>query len=524
MLPQTDEASLCRAGSPDPATIRQSRTWRDQATPPYNAKSSFAVLHLADFWLQAILRTEPALRDQPVALLAEAERGATIHSCTSQARAAGIGLGFSVPRAQARCPTLVVRTRQPKLECEAEAALLAAAFSVTPHVEVTSPGVCTLEITQLAVSRRMPALQLAVQELAALGLAASIGMAVTPLLALYAARHAPPGQILEGSRDFLAPLPLAAAEASPALTEILTTWGIRTLGQFTALAKADVTHRLGREGLALWERAAGETTRPLHRASPAREFVAAFDCEEEMETLEPLLFILRRFVDRLALELRNAHLAALALEFTLNLADETAHGYSIRLPEAVTDADLLFRALHAYLETLRTTAAIKGVRLRVVPGRSTVRQQGLFDGGLRDPHGFADTLARVMALVGSDRVGTPLCANSHRPDSFKLEPPPATLPPLPTGFQHASRGLALRRHRPPLPAKIELAGRTPGYLWTDRVRGAVSRVAGPWHGSGDWWQADAHWQREEWDVALASGGLYRLVRTPEGWFLEGEYD
>jgi protein ImuB len=484
----------------------------------------FAVLHLEDFFLQAILRTEPALQAQPVALLADEGRGSSVQSCTPLARAAGVRPGFSVPRAQARCPALAVRTRQPKLEREAEAALLAAAFSVTPHVEVTSPGVCTLEVTQLAAARRTPALQLAIGELAALGLVASLGVAATPLLALYAARHAPPGQILEGSRDFLTPLPLAAAEASPELTEILTTWGIRTLGQLTALTKADVTHRLGREGLALWERAAGETTRPLHRATPAREFVAAFDCEEAMETLEPLLFILRRFVDRLALELRNAHLAALGLELTLNLADETAHDYSIRLPEAVTDADLLFRALHTYLETLRTTAAIEGVRLRVVPGRSTVRQQGLFDGGLRDPHGFADTLARVMALVGSDRVGAPLCANSHRPDSFKLESPPATLPSLPNDFQHPPRGLALRRHRPPLPAKIELAGRTPGYIWTDRMHGAVSRVDGPWHGSGDWWQTDTHWQREEWDVELAGGGLFRLLRTPEGWFLEGEYD
>ncbi|HET7535397.1 MAG TPA: DNA polymerase Y family protein [Candidatus Didemnitutus sp.] len=483
----------------------------------------FAVLHLADFWLQAIVRADPALRGQPVALLAEAERGATIHSCTPEARAAGVGVGFSVPRAQARCPSLVVRTRQPDLEREAEAALLAVAFAVSPHVELTSPGVCTLDITRVLPPRRQPALQQAMEELADLGLATSAGFATTPLLALYAARRAAAGQITEGSRDFLAPLPLAVAEASPELVEILHAWGVRTLGQLTALTKADVTHRLGRDGLALWERAAGETTRPLNLATPAREFTAAFDCEHELETLEPLLFILRRFVDRLALELRNAHFAALALELTLHLADETRHDYSIRLPEAVTDADLLFRALHTYLETLRTTAAIEGVRLRVVPGRSTVRQHGLFDGGLRDPHGFADTLARVTALVGPDRVGTPACIDTHRPDSFKLATPPAALPPVPQGFAHPPRGLPLRRFRPPAVAKVELAGRVPAFVWTDRVRGAVEENAGPWHGSGDWWQRDTHWQREEWDVALA-GGVYRLVRTPDGWFLEGEYD
>jgi protein ImuB len=484
----------------------------------------FAVLHLADFWLQAVVRADPTLRGQPVALLAESERGATIHCCTPAAHAAGIRPGFSVPRAQAHCPSLVVRTRQADLEREAEAALLAVAFGVSPHVELTSPGVCTLEIGRLLPGRRSTALRLALAELDSLGLDASAGYAATPLLALYAAWHAPTGQMLEGSRDFLAPLPLSAAEAPPELTEILHTWGIRTLGQLTGLSKADVTHRLGREGLALWERAAGETTRPLNLATPAREFTAAFDSEHELETLEPVLFILRRFVDRLALELRSAHFAALALELTLRLADETSHAYTIRLPEAVTDADLLFRALHTYLETLRTSAAITGVRLRVVPGRSTVRQQGLFDGGLRDPHGFADTLARVMALVGSDRVGTPVCANSHRPDSFKLTPPASSLPPLSQKFAHPPRGLALRRYRPAAAATVELAGRVPAFVWTGHVRGAVEETDGPWHGSGDWWQADTYWQREEWDVALAGGGLYRLVRTPTGWFLDGEYD
>ncbi len=484
----------------------------------------FAVLHLEDFHLQALLRMEPALQESPVALLMEEGRGVSIHSCTPAARAAGIAPGFSVPRAQARCPELLVRARRPDLEREAEAALLAAAFSVVPLIELTAPGVCTLAIESLAPPRRRPALQLALHELGSLGLAASAGLAATPLLALYAARQAEPGQIIEAGREFLSPLPLAVAEPPPALAEILTGWGIRTLGQLTALAKADITHRLGREGLALWERAAGETTRPLNAIAPAREFAASFDCEHELETLEPLLFIFRRFVDRLALELRQAHLAALALELTLNLSDETRHTYSIRLPEPVTDADLLFRALHTYLETVRTTSAITGVCLHVTPGRRTVRQQGLFDGGLRDPHGFADTLARVMALVGSDRVGTPICADTHRPDTFKLETPAITLPPVPQGFAHPPRGLALRRNRPPAPAKVELAGRAPAFVWTDRVQGAVQRLAGPWHGSGNWWQPEAHWQREEWDIELAGGGLYRLLRTPDGWAIEGEYD
>jgi protein ImuB len=482
----------------------------------------FAVLHVPGFALQAILRSEPGLAAQPVVLRHATETAVEV--CSRAAHRAGIRPGQSLPQAAARCAAVIVRAPAAELEREAGSSLLAAAFSVCPQVELTSPGVCTLDLAGLAPAAREPALRRALAELAAGGLEAGAGTAATPLLAFYAACAAPPGEVIAGSRAFLSPLPVSVAAPTPEQSHILGQWGIKTLGQLIALAKADVTHRLGRSGLELWERANGGTPRPLQIRTLPQDFTARYDAEHELETLEPLLFIFRRFVDRLALELRNASLAAQALELTLDLADDTRHAHFIRLPEPVSDAEILFRALHTYLETLRTAAAIQRVHLRVLPERSLVRQRGLFDGGLRDPHGFADTLARVMALVGSDRVGTPVPENTHRPDGFALVSPPPTLAPLPLGFMHPPRGLALRRHRPPLPANVELQGRQPAYVWAPGLQGGICAVAGPWHASGDWWEHDRGWQREEWDVELVRGGLHRLVRTPHGWFVEGEYD
>jgi protein ImuB len=51
----------------------------------------------------------------------------------------------------------------------------------------------------------------------------------------------------------------------------------------------------------------------------------------------------------------------------------------------------------------------------------------------------------------------------------------------------------------------------------------VLDLAGPWRTSGDWWTADA-WQRDEWDIALSDGALYRIYCEPAGWFVEGSYD
>jgi protein ImuB len=52
----------------------------------------------------------------------------------------------------------------------------------------------------------------------------------------------------------------------------------------------------------------------------------------------------------------------------------------------------------------------------------------------------------------------------------------------------------------------------------------VAARAGTWRATGGWW--DAAWARDEWDVALAGGGLYRLFfdRLRREWFVEGELD
>ncbi len=492
-----------------------------------------AVLHVADFALQALLRAEPARPSAaPAALIDPHSRPARVLACTPAAHARGVSPGQTSAQALARCENLRLLPPRPEAEAEAAAGLLAAAFSLSPFVEATAPGVCTIQIEALPPARREPALRQALAHLDSLGLAATAGTGSTPLLALYAARHATwpdaPLFLPDNERAFLARLPLATAEPPPELAPILASWGLRTLGDLTDLSKASIAQRLGPAGLALWERAAGQTSRPLHTVAPPQVFVAETALEHELETLEPLLFLARRFLDRLALEIQNASLAAAEIVLQLTLADDTRHVRTLRLPEPSTRADLLFAALQTYLETLRAPAPVVGLRLALTPARAGARQSGLFDRALRDPHRFAETLARVAALVGAERVGTPELQNTHRPDAFTLVAPASDIaPPPPAAFRHPPQGLVLCRHRPPRPVNVRLAPDTPRPLALEgpALVGDISACAGPWRASGDWWQADQHWWREEWDVQLAAGlGLHRLLRTAEGWFIEGEYD
>ena len=89
---------------------------------------------------------------------------------------------------------------------------------------------------------------------------------------------------------------------------------------------------------------------------------------------------------------------------------------------------------------------------------------------------------------------------------------------------------ALRRCRYPVPARVVIDGDRLVRLTTDRrgfAGGEVIHASGPWRTSGEWWsEASTAWNRDEWDVALSDGGMYRVFRDRDGdrWFIDAIVD
>lgn len=482
---------------------------------------SYAVLTAPDFALHALLRGDPGLRGRPVALVAGEGRRARVTEVSPEAR--GIAPGLAATLAMSRCPGIVLLPREPAAEVEAHRLLLAAAFTLSPRVESTAPGCCTADLRGADIARTEAAMRLRAAELALAGLPVRIGAGATPLLASYAARCAAPVLVVRDPAGFLAPLPLAFAEPTPGQEGILRAWGIGTLGALSALPKAEVGRRLGAEGVLLWERAAGEATRVLRHVEPARSFAAEWAYEPPVESIEPLFFKLRRFAERIALELRGAGLVAEKLSLTLLLEDGSDHRREFRLPEPGADVEGWLRVLHSHLGDVRTDARVAGVRLVAAPARPPQRQESLFDTCLRDPASFWENIARIAAIVGDDRVGTPVPADTHRPDAFVLERPAAAVAPPAGPPVHPPRGPALRRFRPPWPVRVVCEAGSPARLEGGRLEGRVSAARGPWRSAGDWWRPEA-WAVEVWQVELAAGGVYQLASAEDGWRVEGMLD
>jgi len=334
---------------------------------------------------------------------------------------------------------------------------------------------------------------------------------------------------------------------------ILHKWGIHTLGQFASLDKEDLNARLGPEAVRLWERANGKSTRLLKLVQPPESFVESFEFEHEVETVEPLLFMLRRFLQQLALRLSAIYLVAKELTLRITFADKKQYERCFKIPQPTNDVDLLFRMLHTHLENFKSEQPIIAVSLEAQPIKPARQQFGLFQTALRDPNQLYETLARLTALLGTDRVGTPVLEETYRPDAFRMEPfvwnlsanadetdpalsqthsfalTGASRPSLPRGERDrpkcdsTAEGAALRRFRPALLAAVLLDENMPAHLRSANLSGKIADQRGPYFASGNWWD-EKSWTRAEWDLQLENNVLLRCHQSGETWEIDGVYD
>ena len=303
---------------------------------------------------------------------------------------------------------------------------------------------------------------------------------------------------------------------------ILHKWGVHTLGQFASLDKEQIAARLGSEAVRLWERANGKTTRLLKLVQPPESFAESFEFENEIETAEPLLFMLRRFLQQLSVRLSGIYFVAKELTLRITFTNKQQYERCFKIPQPTNDVDLLFRMLQTYLENFKSEHPIVAVALGAQPVKPASQQFGLFETTLRNPHQLSETLARLTALLGVDRVGTPVLEETHRSDAFHIEPfswdltSPAVVTKLPLGA-------ALRRFRPNVSASVLLADEQPVHLRSAQIRGAVSGQSGPYRASGNWWD-EKIWSRSEWDLQLENDILVRCHKSGENWEIDGVYD
>jgi protein ImuB len=403
------------------------------------------------------------------------------------------------------------------------------------------------------------------------GLRIQIGIAWTWTAAAVLA-HARPGLTVIGRGG-------EAAALAPIRIEVLRTcrdtvgtadvdvatferWGLRTLGELAAIPPRDLASRLGRQAVGWHVVARGDDRRPLMPAADEERFDAAIELEWPIDGLEPLSFVLTRLLEPLSTRLERRDRGAAVLHVRLGLAlpqsDRSVaagadaadvHARRLELPAPMRDVRTLRTLALLDLEAHPPAAPIETVAIVIEPTPGRIVQHSLFARAHPTPERVSTLLARLTALMGQDRIGAPAVVDSYCPGAFTTKPftvsspGNAANPENPANPENAANRenllSTLRRCRQPVPARVAVANGRPVRVTTDRrgfAGGPVVHAAGPWRTSGEWWAESAchtgsegrqpPWDRDEWDVALGDGGVYRIFRDrdTDGWFIDAIVD
>jgi protein ImuB len=391
---------------------------------------------------------------------------------------------------------------------------------------------------------------------------AHVAVAATETTAMVLAAMRPGITVVEAGKEVgaLALLPSRALAVLldedalvPAMT-VLGRWGIRTLGQLAALPPVEVSERLGQDGV-LWQRwARGEDLTPLTPAPEDEVFEAIFEPEWPIDDTATLSVVLAQLLVPLCQQLDRRDRSAAVVHIRLRLVTRETHARRLQLPVPLRDPEVLRTLMLLALEATPAPAGIDAVLVRVDPTPARVVQESLLTRAVPPPEHVATLMARLSALMGDQRCGSPVLVDSHRPGVFGVAPfrmeagrvarQAADMKENGAGSSRsvASPRASLRRFRLPISARVLVDHERPIHVRTDRQNlqgGQVRACAGPWRTSGEWWKAagpppseleklrgQAGWNRDEWDVALSDGGIYRIFEDRDSgrWFMDGIVD
>lgn len=440
-------------------------------------------IFIPDFPVEAMVRSEPELRSQAVAVLEGKPPSQKIFAANALAHDIGLVEGMTKLQAEA-WPGVALRCRSTLQESAAHAALLDCAQSFSPRVEDSASDTLVLDISGSDALFGPPA-KLArdlAQRVSDIGMECNVAVAANPDAATLLARgysgitivgpgeesdrlgHLPP-EVLFASHD------KRSKQEAEEFLNLLERWGIRSLRSFAALPEIAVSERLGQKGAHLQKLARGTVCRTLVPVDPPLVFEEAVELEYPIVLLEPLAFLLNRMLEQICARLSARALAAQELRLKLQLEDgyqqeisdpdsdctgedarahtdgrtptdgraptrnanshtsdaHANHGRAagrlertLSLPVPMLDSKIFLKLLQLDLKAHPPGAPITKIWLAAEPARLRPGQAGLFVPPSPEPEKLEVTMARIAGIVGEGNVGSVAILDTHRPEAFEM--------------------------------------------------------------------------------------------------------
>ncbi|HEY8278430.1 MAG TPA: hypothetical protein VIH99_02325 [Bdellovibrionota bacterium] len=361
---------------------------------------------------------------------------------------------------------------------------------------------------------------------------AKMGLADNPASALAFARYGGasveqlPVEALSEYLQPFAPEPFAGAEVFRKL-------GVATLGDFKKIPRVELPSRFGKPGLLAYERLlnANQVAWPRFRPEEKIQERVDFDCAAQIETFEPVFFLLKTAFQRIFLRLyaRRQLLAAFTVTFHLNRL--ASHGTraritEIRLPlpqgELKSVLSLSDERLRKELELRPLEDALEGVSITVADTAPNANaQRDFFSKVEEEREAWSSLVGRLQERLGPQAA-------------FLAAPAPRLLPEASwkKTLDEKERGTFVETPLRPLrllapPLRLQRSG--DWLVSADYRRWRFTSFRGPEKLQGEWWLEG--FEREYFHVETTTDALWVFTApvgkqegSPRGLWLHGVYD
>jgi protein ImuB len=493
----------------------------------------YACIYAAEFPAQALLRLRTDLQSQPIAVLEGRAPQQTVCALNRHARLRGAVLDMTRLEAEG-INGLLLLPRSTEVELSARGALVECAAAFSPRIEEIAEATACGCVLDIAGTERLfgPSESLAKRLRAALATAGfRVSIAVSANYEAACMKAATTRGItvipVGDEASALARLPVATLNLAEEHQETFALWGIHILGEMAALPEMELVTRLGPQARTWQERARGVAEHIFQPRDTTFSLQEFYEFETPVEQMESLLFIGARMIDCLIARAASRALSLASLSLNMRLDGGVVYHSTIQPALPTTDRKFLLKLLQLEIGAHPPSAAVIALSLDAEAGQSPKMQLGLFAPQIPESSQLDITLQRLKALVGENRVGSPVLLDTHRSESFRMEGF-SVIGKVSAPAEVASR-IAVRRIRPPVPVHVAMQATKPASFLNRGNRFDVLEAFGPWRSSGSWWSKD-QWDTEEWDV-LASGSDGRSVafllvqdRRLNEWRLEAYYD
>ncbi len=535
---------------------------------------------------ERLIRRQPVLGDQPLAVVQEQNNMQLITSLNAVAQSRGLQVGQPVRDAHAMCPGLLTFPRSVAGEARFLEALQRWAGKFSPWVAPEAGDALVVDLTGCAhlFGGEAQLMQVVQDDCTDLGLSVLMGLADTRgaawALARYAGRAtgsdrtgdaidqearatraragkrrhwtrggaapavrtstgntqriAPPGQ----TYGALSPLPIAALRLEPEVTAQLGRLGLRRVGDLLGQPRAGLARRFGRGLVMRLDQAMGSAPEPVSPAKPPDHFAVRMTLPDPIGLAEDVMAGIDRLLPRLCKALEDKGKGVRRVALQAYRSDHGVEVIEVGLARPSFDPARIRPLLELKLDEIDAGFGIDMLRLvavQVEPLHDAVVVGHLQAGDavqarLNKANALDDLVGRLGARVGLDAIRRYHPAESHIPEKSHQILAAAWSEP------HEGQWPAPNNPRPLLlwPPEPVHAPATPRLPETFRWRGRELtrlRAIGPERLAPEWWLDDPNWRsgtRDYWVTDTACGARLWLFyghggAMSPGWFCQGSF-